>query len=178
MADEKVYQPYPMVINGIFIGMIGLRKDQIDYFNIPAATPAEEALVHYIGSIKAHKRNIHSKRLDDTAPTRVKSIERVAAIDRNRKKLVNSRGGKPITIPTELISVPAQSSTAADAPARRGNVRTTVIRFPGAASNGEISRWIKAKFVGHTPTYFKTPAGASYPVTTGTAPVTGAPPPA
>lgn len=162
MANK--HELYPMVLNGVFLGMLGLREDQIDYFNIPVATAAELALVNYEGSIKAHKRNIYSDRLDSTTPTRVKSIERVAVINRDRSKSVNSRGGKPIKIPTALTSTPAQTSTAQDAPPRLASIRYTIIKFPGSASNAEISRWLFAKCVAHKPSFFKTPAGASHPV--------------
>lgn len=173
MANK--HELYPMVLNGIFIGMLGLREDQVEYFNIPPATPAEEALVHYEGSRKAHKRNIHSNRLDDTAPTRVKSIERIAVVNRDRSKSVNSRGGKSIKIPTDLTSTPQQTSTAADAPPRLPSIRFTTIKFPGAASNAEISRWLFAKCVKDKPKFFKTPAGSSHPVV-GTAIVVTPPP--
>lgn len=158
------YILYPMVLSGIYIGTLGLREDQIDYFNIPDPTTAEADLMKYIGSIKAHKRNIHSNRLDDTAPTRIKNIDRVAAVSRERGKTINSRGGKAIKIPTELTSTPAQSSTAADAPPRVPTIRFTTIKFPGGASNAEISSWLFLKCVAHKPKYFKTPAGASHSV--------------
>jgi hypothetical protein len=172
----KSYIPYPMVLNGVFIGMLGIREDQQDYFNIPEPTAAEKALVNYQGSIKAHKRNIFSDRLDSTAPTRTKSIERVAVVDRVRRKLSNSKGGKPVKIPTELTSTPATTSTAESPTPRKASIRFTTIKFPAAASNSEISRWLNTKLASHKPSYFKTPAGASYPVTgAGAAPVTGTP---
>lgn len=158
------HQLYPMVLSGIFIGMLGLREDQIDYFNIPDATAAELALVKYTGSIKAHKRNIYSNRLDDATPTRVKSIERVAAVARERGKSVNSRGGKAIKVPTELVSTPASTSTAVDAAPRIGSIRYTTFKFPGAASNAEISSWLFNKCVAKKPKFFKTAAGASHSV--------------
>lgn len=158
------YQLYPMVLNNIYIGMLSLRSDQVDYFNIPDQSPAEKDIVQYIGSIKAHKRNIHSNRLDDTAPTRVKSIERVAAVARQRGKSALGRGGKPYKVPTELTSIPATTSTAQGAPARQPMIRFTTFRFPGAASNAEISLWLNTKLVAHKPTYFLTPAGKSYAI--------------
>jgi len=168
MANQ--HQLYPMVLNGVLIGMLGLREDQIKYFNIPNPTPAEEALVHYNGSIKAHSRHIYSNRLDDTAPTRTKQISKVAVVPRDRSKSVNSRGGKAIKIPTQLTSTPEQNSTAANPTPRTPSIRFTTIKFPGAASNAEISRWLFTKCVGKKPTYFKTPAGASHPVVGGTIP--------
>lgn len=156
------YKPYPMVLNNVFIGMLGIRTDQKDYFNIPDATATEQAFVSYIGSIKSHKRNIYSNRLNDTTATTVKSIAKVNNVSRRRKKLVNSRGGKPISIPTELTSTPAASTTGGTA--GKPSIRFTTIRFPGAASNAEISSWLNSKLASHKPTYFKTPAGAAYPI--------------
>ena len=158
------HQLYPMVLSGIFIGMLGLREDQIDYFNIPDPTAAELALVKYTGSIKAHKRNIYSNRLDDAAPTRVKNIERVAVVARERGKAVNSRGGKAIKVPTELTSTPASTSTVEAAAPKPASIRFTTFKFPGAANNAEISSWLFNKLVSHKPKYFKTPAGASHSV--------------
>ncbi|MBE9193253.1 hypothetical protein IQ230_23485 [Gloeocapsopsis crepidinum LEGE 06123] len=174
MAVEKKYQPYIMVLSDVYIGMLGIRQDQKNYFNIPDMTAAEKALMEYQGSRKAHKRNIFSNRLDSDTPTRVKTIERVAVIDKKRSKLFNSKGGKPIKIPTELISIPAQTSTAENPPERIGSIRFTTIRFPGAASNAEISRWLALKLKAHTPTYFITPSGVTFPVSSvGTATPTG-----
>lgn len=158
------YQLYPMVLNNIYIGMLSLRSDQIKYFNIPVQTAAEKEIVQYIGSIKAHKRNIHSNRLDDTTPTKVKSIDRVAAVPRQRGKAALGRGGKPYKVPTDLTSTPATTSTAQDAPARLPKIRFTTFRFPGGASNAEISLWLNTKLVAHKPTYFLTPAGKSYAI--------------
>ena len=173
------YEPYAMVLNGVFLGMLGIRSDVKDYFGIPEMTPAEEALIHYQGSRKGYKRNIHSNGLDSLTPTRVKTIDRVAVVDRDRSKSVNSRGGKAIKIPTELTSTPATISTAADAPPRTPSIRFTTIKFPGAASNSEISRWLAVKLVTKKPTYFKTSAGQSHRVSAiGNAPVTPPPAPA
>lgn len=175
----NTYEVYPMVLNNVFIGMIGLRSDQKRYFGIPEPTAAEEAKVHYQGEIAAHKRNIFSKRLDEETPTRQININKVTNIDRDRSKTVASRGGKPIKIPTQRTSTPAAPETT-DAnnppPARTPSTRYTTIKFPQAASNGEISRWLHAKCVQKKPLIFKTPAGQTHRVSaTGNAPVTGAP---
>lgn len=159
------YVPYPMVLGNVLIGMLGLREDQIDYFNIPKPTEAERGLVSYEGSIKAHRRNIFSDRLDSAAPTRSIPIDRVAVVDRRRRKLSNAKGGKPIKIPTELTSTPATTSTAANPTPRQPMIRYTTIKFPGAANNAEISRWLYLKMASHKPEFFITPAGASFPVT-------------
>jgi len=170
------YIPYPMVLGTTLIGMLGLREDQIDYFNIPDTTTAENELVAYEGSIKAHRRNIHSDRLKDTAPSRTITVNRVAVVDRRRRKLSNARGGKPIKVPTELTSTPATSSTAANPTPRTPSIRFTTIKFPGSASNAEISRWLYLKMAAHKPKFFITPAGASFPITSAAlvAPPTGA----
>lgn len=163
------YVPYPMVLNGVLIGMLGLREDQIDYFNIPQPTAEEMALVSYLGTTKEHRRNIHRERLDDATPTTSRTIAKRTNEQRERKKLVNSRGGKPIKIPTELTSTPVSTSTAQNPPPVRASIRQTTIRFPGAASNSEISRWLHLKLVSHKPKSFKTPAGADYPIVPGLA---------
>lgn len=161
------YQSYPMVLNGIFIGMLGIREDQKDYFNIPDPTEEEKGLVSYLGTIAAHKRNIFSERLDDTAPTRQKTIDKKTNIERQRKKISNARGGKPIVIPTELTTTPAQTSTAQNPAPKRPSVRSTTIKFPANANNAEISRWLNTKLTAHKPTFFKTPSGANYPINAG-----------
>ena len=156
-----------MVLGGVLIGMLGLREDQIDYFNIPPATADELALVNYRGEVAAHSRNIHSNRLDDTTATRTRAIGRRVNISRNRKKVDLSKGGKPIKIPTELNStplVPASTTATSSTTVRRPSVRHTTIRFPGNASNSQISRWLHTKLASHKPNFFKTPAGVSYPV--------------
>lgn len=176
---NNTYEVYPMVLNNVFIGMIGLRSDQKRYYGIPEPTAQEEAKVHYQGEIAGHRRNIFSKRLDDQNPTRTIEIKKVTAIDRDRSKTVASRGGKPIKIPTQLQSTPAAiPSTDANnpPPPRTPSTRYTTIKFPQAASNGEISRWLHAKCVEKKPLIFKTPAGQTHRVSaTGNAPVTGAP---
>lgn len=154
-----------MVLGTTLIGMLGLREDQIEYFNIPDTTAAENDLVAYEGSIKAHKRNIFSDRLDNNTPSRTISVDRVAVVDRRRRKLSNARGGKAIKIPTELTSTPATTSTAANPTPRTPSIRYTTIKFPGAASNAEISRWLYLKMAAHKPKFFITPAGASFPIT-------------
>lgn len=159
---------YPMVLNGKYIGLIGLRSDQQKYFDIPDPTPAEKAFVNYKGEIKAHTRNRFPNRLDSATfvgtPTQV---GKKTGISRQRGKDVNSRGGKPIKIPTELRSVP-QTAPTSDPGATvvpGGSIRFTTIKFPGAANIGEISAWLNQKCVGsHKPTYFKSPAGRSYAV--------------
>lgn len=159
------YSPYPMVVNSIFIGVLGLRDDQIDYFNIPVPTAAEQAFMSYVGSINPYTRNIFTNRLTSTTPTRTIQVGSTTGIPRVRKKIVNSRGGKIIKIPTELTSTPsAPPNPPANAPTIVPSIRFTTIKFPGGASNGEISAWIFAKFQVHKPSYFKTPSGANYPV--------------
>lgn len=159
-------QTYPMVLNGVFIGMISIRSDQKDYFNIPDPTPAELALVKYRGEIKPHKRQIFSNRLGSPTATKTIDVEKVTGISRERGKTMKGRGGKPIKIPTELTSTP-QSTPTTDPGAtviRRAQVRYTTIRFPGDASMGEISAWLYAKLVGHKPKTFQSPAGKAYAV--------------
>lgn len=165
-AIPNKHIPYPMVLNGIFIGMIGIREDQKDYFGIPDPTPDEQGLMLYLGTVKAHKRNIFSEKLKDETPNRQKSIEK-NNVERVRKKITNSRGGKPVKIPTELTSTPVQTSTDPHALPKRPSIRFTTIKFPGAASNAEISRWLNIKLVLHKPKYFKTPSGVDYPIIAG-----------
>lgn len=158
-----------MVLGGVLIGMLGIREDQKDYFNIPDATTDELALVTYRGEVAGHRRNIHTNRLDDTTATRTRTIDRRVNISRNRKKVDLSKGGKPIKIPTELTSTPlgpasTTTTTTTSTTVRRPSVRHTTIRFPGNASNSQISRWLHTKLVSHKPSFFKTPAGVSYPI--------------
>lgn len=162
------YSVYPMVLNNKYLGLIGLRSDQAKYFDIPEASAAEKAFVNYKGEIAAHSRKRYPNRLDSLeavgTPT---AIGKKTGISRQRGKDVNSRGGKPIKIPTELRSVPVPTTTSDPAATviKPGSIRFTTIKFPGAASIGEISAWLDQKCVGsHKPTYFKSPAGRSYPV--------------
>lgn len=161
------HELYPMVLNGVFIGMLDLRADQIDYFNIPAPTEAEAALQTYVGSRAGYTRNRFPERLDDTAPVGTPiTVGRVAAVGRTHRKIKRGAGGKPIKIPTELTSTPINTSTGgAGTPVpRKPTIRFTTIKFPGAADLSEISRWLDIKLVAHKPNFFISPAGQSYPV--------------
>ena len=159
------YVNYPMVLNGVFVGMLGLRTDQLDYFNIPDATPQELALAKTVSSGSNFQRNLHSNRLDSTAPTRQVTVDRTRrSKDRGKDHL--SRGGRPIIIPTELKSTPP-SATSTDPGAtviRRESVRTTTIKFPGNADIAEISAWLHAKLVSHKPKTMKVKGGRAYAV--------------
>ncbi|KJH69398.1 hypothetical protein [Aliterella atlantica] len=163
MPDYKT--TYPMVLNGVFIGLVSLRSDQIDYFGIPDATPAELAFVKYTGSIKAHTRKVRSKRLEANSPIIEVTVDRKTGVGRERGKIAKGRGGKPFKIPTELVNTPAPqpSTTGTPRPARSTPVYTT-IRFPGDASIAEISAWLHAKLLTKKPKSFQSPSGKTYSV--------------
>lgn len=156
------YKPVPMILNGTFLALLHIREDQIDYFNItidptPASTPRTR---------KSHNRIQRSTRLDDTTGQTTTTVS-VGNYNYVPKKLAIGKGGKAITIPTELISIPPSQISR---PNPQGTVRKTVIRFPGKASNSQISAWIFAKFTSHKPTFFYTPSGVMYPVVGGVVP--------
>lgn len=157
---------YPMVLNGVFLGLINIRSDVKDYYNIPDPTPAELAFVNYRGEIAAHSRNIFSNRLDSTAPTKTVQVSKKTGISRSRGKTMKGRGGKPIKIPSELTSTPATVATTNPGATvvRRPQIRYTTVRFPGSASIGEISAWLNLKLTAHKPTTFTSPGGKAYPV--------------
>lgn len=159
------YVNYPMVLNNVYIGMLGLRTDQIDYFNIPAATSAELALAKTVTSGSNFQRNLHSNRLDSTTPTRQVTVDRTRrARDRGKDHLM--RGGRPIIIPTELRSTPssAGSTDPGATVIRRETVRTTTIKFPNEADLAEISAWLYLKLTAHKPKTMKTRGGRAYAV--------------
>lgn len=157
---------YPMVLNNVFIGLISIRSDQKRYFNIPDATPEENAFVKYVGSIAAHDRNIHSDRLDSTNPTKTVHVDKKTGIERQRAKTVKGRGGRAIKIPTELMNTPPSppNTNAAATVIRRPYIRQTIIRFPNTASAGEISAWIHLKLTAHKPRTFQIVGGKTYTV--------------
>jgi hypothetical protein len=155
-----------MVLNGVFLGMISIRSDQKNYFNIPDPTTAELAFVKYRGEIKGHSRKIFSSRLDSTTPTRTVQVTKKTGISRERGKSTNGRGGRAIKIPTELTSTPDSAPTTdpGSAVIKRAQVRYTTIRFPNNASIGEISAWLHAKLASHKPKIMKSPGGKTYAV--------------
>lgn len=167
---------YPMVLNNVFIGMISLRSDQINYFNIPPATEEELKFVKYVGSIAGHTRNIRSRRLDSGSTTRPITVEKTNGISRDRGKIIKGRGGKPFKIPTQLVNTPTSPpNTSGTSTPRRSTPVYTTIRFPGNASIGEVSAWLYAKLTAKKPTTFQSPSGKAYalsPLATG-AVVTG-----
>lgn len=160
------YSPYPMVLNGVYLGLVDLRSDQKGYFGIPDATPAELAFVSYRGEIGAHTRKIYSNRLDSVTSTREIQINKKTGISRKRRKFTKGRGGRPIKIPTELTSTPSSppSTDAGSTVIKRPSVRMTTMKFPGAASLGEISSWLDTKITRRKPTYMLSPAGQAYPI--------------
>lgn len=170
------YNNYPMVLNNVFLGMLGLRDDQQRYFNIPDATAAELSLQKITIEAESYQRNLHSNRLDSTAPTRQVTVKRKArSKDRTKDHLM--RGGRPIIIPTELISTPVARPTAdpSSAIVPSPSYRTTIIKFPRTADISEISAWVYGKFAGHKPKFIKVPGGRVYTVAPfGVGQVTGA----
>ncbi len=157
---------YPMVLNGVFLGLINIRSDVKDYFNIPDPTPAELAFVNYSGEIKPHSRNIYRDRLDTVTVTRTINIDKKTGISRSRGKTFKGRGGRPFKIPTELTSTPAATpnTNPGSTVVRRPQIRYTTMRFPGDASVGEVSAWLHAKLVAKKPKSFTSPGGKTYPV--------------
>lgn len=155
-----------MVLNGVFLGLISLRSDVKNYFNIPEATEAEKAFINYRGEIKGHSRNIYSDRLDSTAPTRTVNVDKKTGISRTRAKTIKGRGGKAVKIPTELTTTPASPATTDPGAAviRKPNIRYVTVRFPASASVGEISAWLNAKLTAHKPKSFQPVGGRAYPV--------------
>lgn len=164
MADYKTM--YPMVLNGVFIGIVNLRSDQVNYFNIPEPTAAELEFLKYTGSIAAHSRKIRSSRLDNTTGNKTVTVDKKNGIARERGKTAKGRGGKPIKVPTELVNTPAPrpSTSPGGTVINRSVPVYTTIRFPGSASMGEISAWLHLKLVGKKPKSFQSPAGKTYAV--------------
>lgn len=166
-----------MVLNGVFIGMIGIRSDQKNYFNIPDPTVAELTAAQYRTSGTNTTRNRYGERLDSTAPGTTSITVNRTSRSKTRSKDHLMRGGKSIKIPTELTSTPvrAGSTDPNSTVVVRPNIRFTSIRFPGSADLAEISAWLHAKLTAHKPTYMKAPGGRSYPLVpfVGTATGTG-----
>lgn len=159
---------YPMVLNNVFLGMISIRSDQQDYFNIPAPSTTELSVVKYRGEIAAHTRAVFSKGLDASAiePTRQVNITKKTGISREHGKNAKARGGRPFKIPTQLTSTPQTAATtdAGAAIVRLPQIRHTIIRFPGEASIGEVSAWLHLKCVAKKPVSFQSPGGKTYSV--------------
>ncbi len=156
---------YPMVLNSVFVGMLDLRTDQIKYFNIPDATTAELALAQTTTSGSNYTKNVYSNRLDSTTPTRQVQVDRTQRT-KTRRKTMLGRGGKAISIPTELKTSPPAGGTTnpGNTIIKRETIRFTTIRFPGAADLSEISAWLHVKLVAHKPKFMKSPAGSAYPI--------------
>ena len=89
MPDYK--NSYPMVLNGVFIGMISLRSDQVDYFGIPEATPAELAFTKYTGEIAGHTRKIRTRRLEANSPIREVTVGKKTGVGRERGKQITKK---------------------------------------------------------------------------------------
>ena len=163
MPDYK--NSYPMVLNGVFIGMISLRSDQVDYFGIPDPTSAELAFTKYTGEIAAHTRKIRTRRLEANSPIKEVNVKKKTGVGRERGKQTKGRGGKPFKIPTELVNTPAATpTTTTPTVARRSTPVYTTIRFPGDASIFEISAWLHAKLITKKPKSFQSPSGKTYSV--------------
>lgn len=159
------YQSYPMVLNGVFLGMIGLRTDQISYFNIPVATPEELKLAEYTIGSTTFQKKIYSNRLDTATSNDSTTVKRKARTKKSSKDHI-ARGGRPIKIPTQLRSIPATQPTTdgGNTIIKPGSIRMTTIKFPGVADLAEISAWLHAKLVAKKPTYLKSPGGRVYPI--------------
>lgn len=169
------YSSYPMVLNGVFIGMIGIRSDQKNYFNIPEPTVAELTAAQYRTSGSNVSRNRYSQRLDSAAPVGTPVTVDRTAETKNRSKDHLMRGGRSIKIPTELTTTPPRpaSTDPNNTNIPRANIRFTSIRFPGNAGLAEISAWLHAKLIAHKPSYMKAPGGRSYPLVPFVGTVTG-----
>lgn len=171
------YTSYPMVLNGVFLGMVALRSDQINYFEIPAATATELSAAQYTTSGTDIKRNKYENRLDSTNPAATAVTVKRTGRTRTRSKDHLMRGGRSIKIPTELKSTPpaTASTNPNNTVVRKANIRFTTIKFPGTADLAEISAWLHTKLVQHKPTYMKAPGGRSYPLAPFTGQATGQP---
>lgn len=160
------YQNYPMVLNNVYLGMIGLRTDQMNYFDIPKASDAEWKAAQYKTSGTDIFRSRFPNQLDSTAKSGTDIKVKRTARTKNHSKDNLMRGGRKVIIPTEMRSVPptANSTDPNNTTIKKGNIRTTVIKFPGAADMAEISAWVHLKLVSKKPKYIKLPGGRNYPV--------------
>lgn len=157
----NAYKELPMFLDNVFLGLIGIREDQIDYFGIVETT----AIPSITTGRKQHQRNIFSERLDDeNTITRTVRVNRSNKPRNREKRRVNA--GKKIKLPTELVSTPSVTTGTT----AKSTVRNTTINFPGNVSNYEIARWLNAKVVSHKPTFFYSPSGARQPINVAVAP--------
>lgn len=169
------YSSYPMVLNNVYIGMISIRSDQKNYFDIPDPTTAELTAAQYSTSGTDIQRKRYSQRLDSTTAGGTNVQVKRTSRTRTRSKDHLMRGGKSIKIPTELRSTPpnAASTDPNATVVSRENIRFTSIRFPGSADLAEISAWLHLKLVTKKPSYMKAPGGRSYPLVPFVGQVTG-----
>lgn len=158
------YINYPMVLNNVYVGMVGLRTDQKTYFSVPDATEAELALAKYRTSGTDYERNYFPDRLDSLTPSATTITVKRTSKTKDRAKDHIARGGRRISIPTELKSTPPTTAftNPSDSLIARPNIRYTIIRFPGAADISEISAWLYLKLVSKKPKYMKIPGGRTY----------------
>jgi hypothetical protein len=165
-----------MVLNGVFIGMVGIRTDQQNYFNIPEPTQAELTASQYRTSGTNINRNRFSQRLDSTVPGATAVVVNRTGKTRNHSKDNPMRGGRAIKIPTELTSTPPRigSTDPNNTVIPKPTIRFTTIKFPGTADLAEISAWLHLKLTAKKPKYMKAPGGRSYPLVPFTGTVTGA----
>ncbi len=165
-----------MVLNNVFIGMVAIRSDQQNYFEIPPATVAELTAAQYKTNGTDVTRKRYSERLDSREAAGANITVKRKVRTRNRSKDHLMRGGRAIKIPTDLRSTPVvpQSTDGSTVRIPKPSIRFTVIKFPGNADLAEISAWLHLKLVTKKPTYFKAPGGRSYPLAPFVGTVTGA----
>lgn len=161
-----VYGQFPMVLNNVYIGMVGIRSDQQAYFDIPNPTETELTLAQYKTNGTDITRKRYPNRLDSREPSGTNITVKRRVRTRNHSKDHIMRGGRAIKIPTELTSTPVRGQTTdgSPPPAATASIRYTTIKFPGSADLAEISAWLHLKLVAKKPTHFKAPGGRSYPL--------------
>lgn len=132
---SKILVAIPMDLGSDRIGSVLIAKDVVDYFNMPAPTGADAALVER--NRKAHSRRVYT----DKADTVGKAVAVEASKWYSAPRIAKGGTGTAVRIPTELTTT-------------SGNTRFATIRFPSNAVTGAISAFLHAKCVLHKPSFF------------------------
>lgn len=123
-----------------------LKEEVIEYFGLTVDTTEPEAPLR--------RRKAHTRSLYDGLSATARTSTNVAASEWYDVKAASAFGsGKPIKVPTKLLSGPDGRET----------IRHVIIRVPADATNFAVATWIDKKFTKNKPGYFYTPNGRRYP---------------
>lgn len=152
------YIEIPMVVDSVVVGLITMRQDMVDRFDIPSEVVSFE-LPGINRKRKAHERRVYLNANDATPQPINSKVKDVIFVYRPEKNRINS--GKKIKLDTGLRSKPPSLTGAAADDPNAGSVRYATANFPHGASNYQIARWLTINIPeNRRPNHFVTPSGA------------------